>query len=129
MNPSYFLLLNTQEDESSRELVLSAEVSEWLFSIRFWDEFNQEFGTLFAQYEEEVLPVSLTDEMLEKLKSLVAGLRKQSGQKIRFRYGWNEKKEELYCEVANNGLADELSKLILFFEKISALNSDIYCQL
>lgn len=129
MHPSYFLVLNTQEDDTKREFELLAEVSEWLFSRRFWEEFNQKHEVLFAQYEEEVLPKSLLTEMLEKVRSLVTDLSQQPELKTRFRYGWNENKEELICVVGNNEIIGELSKLILFIEEASALKSDVYCQL
>jgi hypothetical protein len=129
MHPSYFLILNTQEDDPKREFVLSPGVSEWLFSSRFWDDLNQEHETLFSQYEEEVLPVTLIPKILTRLRSIVTDLSQQSDLKTRFRYGWNEKKDELICVVGNDEMIGELSKLITFIEEASGLESDVYCQL
>ena len=129
MHPSYFLILSTQDDDPKKELVLSPEVSEWLFSSRFWDNLNQEHDTIFSQYEEEILPVTLMPNILKRLRSIITDLSQQSGLKTRFRYGWNEKKDELICVVGNDKIVGELSKLITFIEEASGFESDVYCQL
>lgn len=123
------MIFNDSEVIPWQEISLSAEVSEWLFFIRFWDEFNKKFETFFGQYEEEYLPKNLAVTMVKSLTSLIIDYQGKLDEEIKFRYGWNEKKEELYCVVSTKKVAEEISSLIKLMENASTLNSDVYCQL
>jgi hypothetical protein len=129
MHPSYFLILCASDDNSKRELALPAEVSEWLFFNRFWDEFNQKYQTFFGQYEEENLPPNLTATAAELLSTLIFKLSEESQPEFRFRYGWNAKKEELYCVVRKDMLVEQISKLASFMKEAAMLGCEVYCQL
>jgi hypothetical protein len=129
MHPSYFLILSENEDESKQELVLSASTSEWLFNCNFWLNFNAKYETSFAQYEEERLSLTLVKSMIDSLTILRENLLTNNNQTIRFIYGWNEKKEPLYCEIKIDVTMNEIIELINLLKNASISLSDVYFQL
>ncbi|MBB6249454.1 hypothetical protein [Rhodanobacter sp. A1T4] len=129
MHPSHFLILGAQESNLKRELSLSREASEWLFSKHFWGGLNQKYQTIFSQYEEDTLDHNLTNIVAESLQLLISELDDEVEAEVRFRYGWNEKKESLYCVLSRKTLIEEISGLENLMVEASKLNSDVYCQL
>lgn len=129
MHPSYFMILDSPEEQSQIELTLSGEASEWLFYVKFWDEINDKYQTDFAQYEEESLSADIVEETSNSLVRMKVSLVNGDGKVISFRYAWNQNKEELICRVNSQIVADELEKLIMLLKKAAHNNLDVYCQL
>lgn len=129
MHPSYFMILDSMDEQSQIELTLSAEASEWLFHIKFWEELSKKYQTDFAQYEEEVIAENMTADALTSLKYLADTLTKNEGKELSFRYAWNENKEEIICRIGIQIIGDELRKLIQIFDKAAKCKLEVYCQL
>lgn len=129
MHPSYFMILDSAEEQSLIELTLSGEASEWLFYVKFWDGINDKYQTDFAQYEEESLSADIVEETSNSLVNMKDSLVNDDGQMISFRYAWNQNKEELICRVNSQVVVDELEKLIVLLKKAAQCNLDVYCQL
>lgn len=129
MHPSYLLLLGAADSDPSKETQVPEDVSEWLFHIGFWDEFNRKNQTQFAQYEEEVLPTNMIADLMGRVRALLESLANQSTPELRFLYGWGAGKNELYCSVSSRFLSESLARLLEFLDRASNLRSDIYCQL
>ena len=130
MHPSYFLLLRSSDVDSTIELPLPADVSEWLFHIKFWDRFNNKYHTQFMQYEEEELSPSLVPELIAEINGLINQLVEREKSETASRWGWDAKsRKPLGCVVHNSFLLDNLSRLLAFLERAKELQSEIYCQL
>jgi hypothetical protein len=129
MHPSYFMILNDKDINFKKELSLFPEVSEWLFFTKFWDEFNQNHGTFFGQYEEELLLKNLASNLAKELGDLSLDLQEKSEGEFKFCYAWNGKEEQFYCSINSETIALEINKLVKLVTEASDLNSDIYCQL
>lgn len=123
------MILDSLEEQSQSELTLSAEASEWLFYVKFWDGINEKYQTDFAQYEEESLAADIVEETSNSLASMKASLLNDDGQVVSFRYGWNQNKEELICRVNSQIIADEIERLIVLLNRAAHNNLDVYCQL
>jgi hypothetical protein len=129
MHPSYFLILDAEDEYSKKDLTLSGEAAEWLFHIKLWDSLNDKHLTDFAQYEEENLEADIVEETVSLLLSEKNRLVNGGNKKISFCYGWNQNKEELICLVDSQILADELGKLIILLREAVVRNKHVYCQL
>lgn len=129
MHDSIFFLLHEGSDEPLRSFALSAEASEWLFSEYFWEGINESHGTFFGHYEEECVSSKLAIFVAKALMSKIESMRLLSGGAIRFRYGWNEQKEELFCSVESGQLKTELNQLADFFAVAEESKMVVCCQL
>jgi hypothetical protein len=129
MHASNFLAIAEGDSEAKRELTLSREVSEWLFSQRFWDQVNDVHGTFFGQYEEECVSGQLAKDIASLLRAKVGEPDLLGQDVVRFRYGWNEQKEELFCSVASNSIRTEILRLADLLATAAADELVIYCQL
>lgn len=128
MHPSYFQIVEINAVEQ-KDLTLSGEVSEWLVCTHFWDQMNERYGTFFGQYEEECLPENLTNDVAKCLRTLIGQIEITADQAVRFRYGWNEKKEDLECSIEIATLKRELENLSHFFDEAAVKKADVYCQI
>ncbi|WP_057391873.1 hypothetical protein [Ralstonia solanacearum] len=117
------------ETDSERELVLSAEVSEWLFYTRFWEHISEACGISFAQYEEEVLSRDSIPVALGALDKIKVGLSANPVQEVKFLYGWSERREELFCTIKCEDILLEIVRLEGYFLGALNMNADVYCQL
>nr|CUV58176.1 protein of unknown function [Ralstonia solanacearum] len=117
------------EADLNRELVLSAEVSEWLFYTGFWGYVSQACGIQFLQYEEEVLPRGLISMVIDALSKIKEELSANPVQEIRFLCGWNERKEGIFCEINSAIIFREVVRLEEYFLVALNISADIYCQL
>ncbi|AXW63847.1 hypothetical protein CJO94_18700 (plasmid) [Ralstonia solanacearum] len=117
------------EADLERELVLPAEVSEWLFYTGFWGHISQACGIQFSQYEEEVLPRSLIPMVIDALSKIKEGLSATPVQEVRFLCGWNERKEGIFCEINTAIIFHEVVRLEGYFLVALNMSADIYCQL
>lgn len=61
--------------DGASQLRLSGLLSEWLFSSRFWSNFNARHGTMFDQYEEDDADVSTVAAVVEALDERIHALR------------------------------------------------------
>ncbi|WP_055324808.1 hypothetical protein [Ralstonia solanacearum] len=117
------------ETDSERELVLSAEVSEWLFYTRFWEYISEACGTSFAQYEEEVLSRNSIPVALDALDKIKGGLSANPVQEVKFLYGWNDRREELFYTIKCEDILLEIVRLEGYFLDALTMSADVYCQL
>ncbi|MBT3202241.1 MAG: hypothetical protein HN350_20255 [Phycisphaerales bacterium] len=99
------------ETVSSRRVELSAECSEWLFAIRFWNNLNFKLGTLFDQYEEESVDVEALPCVLSLLRRVIAHLRAGEGSEIEFVRGWDVNGNPLEVRINREALIEELGSL------------------
>ena len=129
MHPSYFLVLDPIDRNSKDELTVSEEVSEWLFHVKFWDEINEKYRTDFAQYEEESLTADIVEDILTMLSDRKSRIEKNSITEVNFRYGWDQDKNELICNVDSKTIVDELEKICALLERSKRRGLDVYCQL
>lgn len=129
MHPSYFLILESSDESRENELALSAEASEWLFYNKFWDKINSKYEKDFAQYEDETVPAEFTDDMVKSIEELRNNLNKAADDAVTFRYGWNEKKEELMCHISRKVVDNDLGNLSSLFKKAADKKLAVYCQL
>ncbi len=129
MHPSYFLNLGMPEDDPARELELPPEVSEWLFFTNYWSHLNQVGETSFAQYEEEVLASQLIPIAIEALQKIKKALSATPTHDMQFVYGWNERREELFCTIHTSLLLEKVVCLEEFFLVALSMQANIYCQL
>ena len=129
MHPSYFLILNGNDDCLSNELNLNGETSEWLFHIRFWDKVNSKYHADFAQYEEGALTSSMIGYVMHLLGGLRSDLVDLRCDEIAFRYGWKQDMSELVCAISKMTLIDELDELASILGRAAKNNLDVYCQL
>ncbi|WP_197339930.1 hypothetical protein [Ralstonia solanacearum] len=117
------------EDDAKRELVLSEEVSEWLFYTRFWGHISKACGIKFLQYEEEVLPRDLIPVAIGALDKIKEGLSANSVREVKFLYGWNDRGGELFCTISCERIFLEIVCLEGYFLGALAMHADVYCQL
>ncbi|GLR13667.1 hypothetical protein GCM10007907_24570 [Chitinimonas prasina] len=129
MHPSYFLNVGMSENDPARELKLPPEVSEWLFFTNYWAHLNQVGEASFAQYEEEVLTSQLIPSAIEALERIKGTLSATPTHDIQFVYGWNERREEIFCTISTSLLLEKVVCLEEFFLAALHMQADIYCQL
>jgi len=129
MHPSYFHISNIPESDPSGSLHLSAEASEWLFYIKFWDAVNAELASSFGQYEDDVLPSNRVADVLRMINDLEDRCLREPPHTQNVVYGWTQQGEELWFSIKKETLCASLRDIKLFLRKAIDLHSDIYCQL
>jgi hypothetical protein len=87
---------------------LSGELSEWLFSSRFWSDFNTKHGTMFDQYEEDDVSTSEINALVEALNEKVCALQESNVREIEFVYRWTSDQLPLIARVPKENLISEL---------------------
>src|SRR5882757_2480947 len=123
MHPSYFHILNIPESDSSGSPHLSAEASEWLFYIKFWDAVNVELDTTFGQYEDDVLPSNHAVDILRMIDGVEDRYLREPSHIQNVVYGWTPQGENLEFSVRNEDLRISLRDLKLFLRKAIDLQS------
>ena len=129
MHPSYFRILNVAESDPDGDLSLSAETSEWLFYIKFWDALNSELGSNFGQYEDDVLPKGDVDFALKSIVEVADQNLAAPFENHNIVYGWNDRGDRLEFSISGDRLASDITCLSTFLKKALDLESDVYCQL
>jgi len=110
-------------------LHLSAEASEWLFYVKFWDAVNVELKSMLGQYEDDVLPSSDAISILRMAEELEDRYLREPSHIQNVVYGWTSQGENLEFSVRNEDLRASLGDFRSFLRKAIDLRSDIYCQL
>nr|WP_314546930.1 hypothetical protein [uncultured Massilia sp.] len=129
MHKSYFALVDLSGESSGSELVLSEELSEWLFHAGFWGDLERMYSTDFSQYEEEIMTSAMIEYASTLRGDMHACVEGVEGKVIEFRYGWDSDKREMICKVDGEIILAELKELIRFFKIALEGCSNIYCQL
>lgn len=104
---------------------LSGLSSEWLFSSMFWQDINAKAGTMFDQYEEDEVDVSVAMGVAEALAERLRSLNDSSASVIRFVYGWSSSHEPLLAVIGKEQLLSELMGFHDFLSKAIAANRRI----
>lgn len=128
MHKSCFLNLGMPENDPARELELPADVSEWLFFTNYWSHLDQISGNSYDQYEEEILANQLIPAAIEALQEIKTTLVAATHD-INFVYGWNERREALFCTISPSILFEKVVCLEAFFMAALKMKADIYCLL
>lgn len=96
------------EGDSPSVFRLSGALSEWLFSSKFWANFNAKYGTMFDQYEEDEAPVPIINAIVEALDERIRVLQGQDEPSIEFVYRWTPEKTPITISVPRDLLISEL---------------------
>lgn len=129
MHAASLFLLDNDQQLTSEKFLLSEEVSEWLINIGFWDHFNDVHGTFFGHYEEWILSIDLLPTMRNYFFELVENVKFLDVKTITFQYGWDDKKEALYCSADVESILIEIERVCFFINKAISSNSEIFFQL
>ncbi|WP_321818204.1 MULTISPECIES: hypothetical protein [unclassified Paraburkholderia] len=97
-------------DEGAVALRLSGPLSEWLFSLRFWSDFNAKHGTMFDQFEEDEADVTVVNAVIEALDVRMSALQNLVTDNIEFVYLWTSEHEPLKASVSRELLLSELTR-------------------
>lgn len=95
-------------DEGSGQLRLSGPLSEWLFSSKFWSDFNAKHGTMFDQFEEDEADVAVVKAVVEALDERECALQELSERNVEFVYRWTPDHEPVTTSVSRELLLSEL---------------------
>jgi hypothetical protein len=104
-------------DGGADNLRLSGLLSEWLFSSKFWSNFNAEHGTMFDQFEEDVADTSVIKAVIDTLEKRMRILQEMDGCDIEFTYRWTSEKTPIRKSVSRESL---LSELVIFRDFLSS---------
>jgi hypothetical protein len=96
------------EDDHSSVLRLSGPLSEWLFSSKFWADFNARHGTMFDQYEEDEAAVPVVKAVAEALDERIRVLQGRDEPDVEFVYRWTSEHTPLTTSVPRELLLSEL---------------------
>ncbi|MGN3967511.1 hypothetical protein ACS0ZG_37680 [Burkholderia gladioli] len=99
------------------EFRLSGELSEWLFSSSseyFWSKFNDAHGTLFDQFEDEIVDPSIINSIAIELGGKISDLEKLKIDELEFVYRWTQDRKPITAKVAKVALIFELTRLRQF---------------
>lgn len=109
---------------------LSAEFSEWLFAVQFWEKLNARFDIVnFGQYEDEVISSDFANEVAASLRRMTETVRGNSNALFVFCYGWNALGERLIVQIAKDEVLVNLKQLAEYLEDASKAGHRVYCQL
>ena len=89
---------------------LSGVLSEWLFSSKFWSDFNERHGTMFDQYEEDEAKAPIVKALAEALEEKIAALQSNDAINIEFVYGWTSERAPLTTSISRVQLLSELAE-------------------
>jgi hypothetical protein len=129
MHPSYFQILNCSEDDPRADLSLPAEVSEWLFHVKFWDTINLELGAIFGQYEDDTLPSAKIPAVQGELDKLADNHLYDHAYSHNVIYGWRPDGEILEFSVKSSDLKRNIDELRSLLRRAIERGSDVFCQL
>ena len=112
-------------DEGAVELRLSGPLSEWLFSLRFWSDFNAKHGTMFDQFEEDEASVVVVKAVIESLDVKMSALQSLGADNVEFVYRWTSENEPIKTILSRHALLSELTKFREFLVDAVAKNRDV----
>lgn len=95
-------------DGGAGQLRLSGPLSEWLFSSKFWSDFNTKHGTMFDQFEEDEADVVIVKAVVEALDAKMCALEELDERNVEFVYRWTHEHEPLTISVPSESLLSEL---------------------
>ncbi|MBB6183952.1 hypothetical protein [Oleiagrimonas soli] len=101
---------------------LSGPLSEWLFSSKFWFDFNARHGTMFDQFEEDDADVPIVNAIVEALDVKVSFLQNLGVSDIEFVYRWTPEQGFLKISVPRESLLSELVRFRDFLVDAAAKN-------
>jgi hypothetical protein len=129
MHPSYFSLVDSSGASAPVDFPLSAETSEWLIARGFWNNINEQIGTLFGQYEDDIATIEQMSYIIKALRSCETTLNMTEPSAQTVTYGWNPSGTPLTLTAQTADLAVEIRALAEFFESAISHNKLVYCQL
>jgi hypothetical protein len=129
MHPSYFRILTCSEGDPKGDLSLPAEISEWLFHVKFWDTINTKLETNFGQYEDDTLPSAKVSAVLGELNKLEDNQLHDPTHAHNVVYGWTETGKALEFSVRASALKSSIEELRSFLHRAIERGSDVFCQL
>lgn len=109
-------------DEGAAQLRLSGPLSEWLFSSKFWSDFNAKHGTMFDQFEEDEADVTVVNAVVEALDGRIRALRELDACNVEFVYRWASEHKPLSTSVPRELLLSELARFRDFLVDAVAKN-------
>lgn len=112
-------------DEGAVALRLSGPLSEWLFSLRFWFDFNAKHGTMFDQFEEDEADVGVVKAIIESLDEKMSVLQGLDMDDVEVVYRWTSEHEPIKAIVSKELLLSELTKFRDFLVDAVAKNRDV----
>lgn len=93
---------------------LSGHLSEWLFSSRFWQDFNTRHGTFFDQFEEDEVGSEVVEKIAAAMDDRIEELARNDNPIVEFVYRQLADGTALTASIAKADLADELFRLRSF---------------
>ncbi|MDN7736198.1 MULTISPECIES: hypothetical protein [Burkholderia] len=115
--------------EEGGQLRLSGSLSEWLFSSKFWSDFNAKCSTMFDQYEEDEADVSVVKTVIIALEARARALQELDVRDVEFVYRWTAKHKPLKASVSREALLSELMTLRDFLCEAVARNRSVILSL
>jgi len=112
-------------NNGTNQLRLSGGLSEWLFSSKFWSNFNAQHGTMFDQFEEDEVNASTAKAIIEALNKGVRSLEEQDKNNIEFVYRWTPDHKPLTTSIPKKLLLSELIAFREFLADAVARDYDI----
>lgn len=129
MHPSYFQISKRETGAPKRGLTISAETSEWLFHIKFWDAINRELKSNFGQYEDDILPSTDALVVLAEIDKLRSTYLRDPTSSQTVIYGWTPGGKNLEFSVSGVELSKSIDELRSFILEAIEQGSDVFCQL
>jgi hypothetical protein len=96
------------EGDHSSLFRLSGQLSEWLFSSKFWADFNARHGTMFDQYEEDEATVPVVNAVAEALDERIRALQSYGEPDVEFVYHWTSEHTPTTTSIPRELLLSEL---------------------
>jgi hypothetical protein len=96
---------------------MSGVLSEWLFSIGFWREFNSEHGTMFDQFEEDEASTIVVRDIVSALAGLIASIERGERHVTGFTYRRLPDGTAITANATKESLLEELKSLCQFLEE------------
>lgn len=112
-------------DDGAVALRLSGPLSEWLFSSKFWSDFNVRHGTMFDQFEEDEADVTVVNAVIEALDGRMSALQDLDTDNVEFVYRWTSEHEPLKASVSRESLMSELARFRDFLVDAVAKNRGV----
>jgi filamentous hemagglutinin len=105
--------------------VSGKRVSEWLFSLRFWSDFNAKHGTMFDQFEEDEADLVIVKAVIESLDEKARALQSLDIDNVEFIYRWTSEYEPIKARVSRDLLLSEITKFREFLLVAVSENRDV----
>lgn len=112
-------------DNGATQLQLSGQLSEWLFSSKFWSDFNKKYDTMFDQFEEEEAEVLIVKAIVEELDVAVCALQELDKCDVEFVYRWTSEHKPLTTKMSRTLLLSELMQFRAFLVEAVVKNRSV----